>query len=94
MAARGHLSLDVYDADGRVIEELITAFDTETGLVEYYVIGTDGMPVKNENGSAFLVKVAHYPAPLAWKRVTPEVVAGHRERLRQRALERQDRESR
>jgi hypothetical protein len=88
MAERGHTPADVYDANGMVIEEAITAFDAETGLVEYYVIGTDGCPLHDPEGNA-VKRSERFPAPLTWKKVTPERVAQAKERLRRRALERQ-----
>jgi hypothetical protein len=88
MAALGHTPVDVYDASGMVIEEAITAIDAEMGLVEYYVLGTDGCPLHGPDGAA-IKRWERFPAPLTWKKVTPERVAQAKERLRRRAVERQ-----
>jgi hypothetical protein len=88
MAVLGHTPLDIYDANGMVIEEAITAIDAEMGLVEYYVLGADGCPLRNSAGES-LKRWERFPAPLTWKQVTPVRVAQAKERLRQRAVERQ-----
>jgi hypothetical protein len=91
MAALGHLPVDVYDANGMVIEEAIAAIDPEMGLVEYYVLGTDGCPLHSPDGDS-LKRWERFPAPLTWKKVTPERVAQAKERLRLRAVEWQGKE--
>lgn len=65
-----HIPLDVYDADGVLIDELIVGFDTETGVVEHVEAGPDGRAlICHELGSTVNYS-RKYKAPLTWRNVS------------------------
>lgn len=73
MCDQGLIPLDVYDANGMIINRKITAFDTDTGEVESFICDsvTGSVIIDGQAGEA-LKRTEKYPAPLTWKRIDAE----------------------
>lgn len=75
MCDQGLIPLDVYDANGMIINRKITAFDTDTGEVESFIVNPDGsfqFLVDDDNSSPVRKRLERYAAPLTWKQIDVE----------------------
>lgn len=78
MGLKGHIPLDVYDANGMLIRRAIYQFNDETGEVESFVLDRAGRHIIDHEKGEYRKRCEVYPAPLTWKTISNEVVANRK----------------